>query len=151
MIVAIYVIYLYVTILFFPTWPSLPYKYCGNAGRGSKHANTEDSDNLPHLRLTKCIEYEHRGDATQISAISSGGLHRCFNNCQIQLTAVGGTIGTGLCISICGAVETKQRKYLQSCSPGTRTCFPQKIYKKGHSYLQLPRHHAFPIPIFSSG
>lgn len=60
------------------------------------------SDDCSRGDSTKCIEYERREEATGISAISSGGPHRHLNNRHIQLTAIGGTIGTGLFIRING-------------------------------------------------
>ena len=49
-------------------------------------------------------EAEHYENAVEATAISTNGLHRRLNNRHIQLIAIGGTIGTGLFISIGGGL-----------------------------------------------
>ncbi|CEJ61028.1 hypothetical protein PMG11_09574 [Penicillium brasilianum] len=67
-------------------------------------SNKSVSDNCGGGDSTKCIELEHREEVIETTAINSGGLHRRLNNRHIQLTAIGGTIGTGLFVSIGGAL-----------------------------------------------
>lgn len=52
----------------------------------------------------QCFEHESREEPIEATAINTGGLHRRLNNRHVQLTAIGGTIGTGLFVSIGGAL-----------------------------------------------
>lgn len=50
------------------------------------------------------IEAEHCEQTLEATSINTNGLHRRLNNRHIQLIAIGGTIGTGLFISIGGGL-----------------------------------------------
>ncbi|UPL02226.1 hypothetical protein LCI18_013160 [Fusarium solani-melongenae] len=50
------------------------------------------------------VEAEHLEQAIEATSINTHGLHRRLNNRHIQLIAIGGTIGTGLFISIGGGL-----------------------------------------------
>ena len=50
------------------------------------------------------VEAEHCEQAIEVTSINTNGLHRRLNNRHIQLIAIGGTIGTGLFISIGGGL-----------------------------------------------